>query len=243
MTNNYITTPTSPNSYITRKLNNMDEAKEFKKERDDWTRLYHKTMKGLETIIDVQEKIQDIMKIAGEMNTMIMEMEERILKTSINNRMTNATNILEILEDLRYLIQSNMKDWVYQIQKRLADELDTYSERGNQYVDDNIKEVQKLYKDIEWKKSSEGRVEDKEVILIKLYKVFSSSSTMKSSFINDEVDNLIKYMKFIWSFTQTRIFRPPPYYQLLKSRGEQNPEFWEEIATALVKNKYNTKTS
>ena len=174
---------------------------------------------------------------------MITEMKETILKTSINNRMTNATNILEILEDLRYLIQSNMKDWVYQIQKRLADELDAYSERGNQYVNDNIKEVQELYKDMEWKKSSEGRVEDEEVILIKPYKVFSSLSTMKSSFINDEVDNLIKYMKFIWSFTQTRIFRPPPHYQSLKSRGEQNPEFWKEIATALVENKYNTKTS
>ena len=93
--------------------------------------MYHKTIKGLETIIDVQEKIQDIMKIAGETNTMIMEMEETILKTSINNRMTNATNILEIFKDLRYLIQSNMKDWVYQIQRRLANELDAYSKRGN----------------------------------------------------------------------------------------------------------------
>jgi len=72
-----------------------------------------------------------MMKIAGETNTMIMEMEETILKTSINNRMTNATNILEIFEDLRYLIQSNMKDWVYQIQRRLANELDAYSKRGN----------------------------------------------------------------------------------------------------------------
>jgi len=62
-------------------------------------------------------------------------------------------------------------------------------------VDNNIKEVQELYKDMEQKKeSSKGRVEDKEVILIKPYEVFSSSSTMKSSFIDDEVDNLIKYI-------------------------------------------------
>ena len=60
MTNNYMTASISPNPYITKKLNNMDEAKEFKKEQDDWTRLYHKTMKRLETIIDVQEKIQDM---------------------------------------------------------------------------------------------------------------------------------------------------------------------------------------
>jgi len=28
----------------------------------------------------------------------------------------------------------------------LADELDRYKERGNQYVDDNIQEIQELYK-------------------------------------------------------------------------------------------------
>jgi len=43
----------SPNPYITKRLNNMDEAKLFKKEHDDWTKLYHKMLKGLEVIIDV----------------------------------------------------------------------------------------------------------------------------------------------------------------------------------------------
>jgi len=126
----------------------------------------------------------------------------------------------------------------------LADELDAYSERENQYVDNNIKEIQELYKDMEQKKESrKGRVEDEEVILIKLYEVSSSSSTMKSSFIDDEVNNLLKYMKFIRSPMQTRLFQPPSYYQSLKFRGEQDPEFWKEVATALVENKYNTETS
>ena len=66
---------------------------------------------------------------------------------------------------------------------------------------------------------------------------------MKLSFIDNEVNNLIKYIKFIQSSTQTRLFWPPPHYQLLKSRGEQDPEFWKKVATALVKNKYNTKIS
>ena len=65
----------------------------------------------------------------------------------------------------------------------------------------------------------------------------------KSSFINNEVENLIKYMKFIQSPTQTRIFQPPPHYQSLKSRGEQNPKFWKEVAIALVEEKYNVETS
>jgi len=53
-TTNYMTTPTSPNSYVIRKLNNMDEAKVLKEERRDWTRIYYKTLKGIEVMIDVQ---------------------------------------------------------------------------------------------------------------------------------------------------------------------------------------------
>ena len=49
-------------------------------------------------------------------------------------------------------------------------------------------------------------------------------------------------MKFIWSLTQTRIFRPLLHYQSLQSRGEQDPEFWKEVATALVDEKHNIET-
>ena len=84
-TANYMTAPISPNPYISRKLNNMKEAKMMKKERNDWTKLYHKTLKGLEAMIDVQKQVKDIMKIAAEMNTTITEMEDAILKASINN--------------------------------------------------------------------------------------------------------------------------------------------------------------
>ena len=94
ITNNYTTAPTSPNLYITRRLNNIDKVQVLKKEWDNWTKLYYKTMKGLEVMIDVQGQIWEIMKIAGEINTMIMEMEDNILKASINNQTINTTNIL-----------------------------------------------------------------------------------------------------------------------------------------------------
>jgi len=58
-------------------------------------------------------------------------------------------------------------------------------------------------------------VEDEEVILIKPYEVLESTSTKSSSFIDEEVNNLLKYMKFIKSPTQTRIFQSPPHYQAL----------------------------
>ena len=133
-----MTAPTSPNSYIVRKLNNMNKAQAMKVEKDDWTRLYHKMLKGLEAMIDIQGQVWNIMKIAGETNMTITEMEEIILKASINNWTINATNILGILEDLWYLIQSDIENQVFQIQQMLADELDTYKERGNLYIDNNI---------------------------------------------------------------------------------------------------------
>ena len=68
-----------------------------------------------------------MMKIAEETNTMVTKIEETILKVGINNQTMNATNILGILEDLRYLIQSNMEDWVFQIQRILTDELNAYT--------------------------------------------------------------------------------------------------------------------
>ena len=52
-----MTAPTFPNPYVTRKLNNIDEAKLFKKEYDDWTKLYYKMLKGLEAMIDVQRQV------------------------------------------------------------------------------------------------------------------------------------------------------------------------------------------
>ena len=149
ITNNYMTAPTSSNPYITRKLNNMKEAKLFKKECDDWTKLYHKILKGLEAMINVQKQVWDIMKMVEEINMTVTEMEEIILKASINNQTTNAMNILGILEDLQYLIQSNMENQVYQVQQMLADKLDEYKERDNTYMDNNIQEIQDLYREEE----------------------------------------------------------------------------------------------
>ena len=54
---NLPTASTSPNPYVTRKLNNINEAKLFKKEYEDWIKLYHKTLKGLKAIIDVQRQV------------------------------------------------------------------------------------------------------------------------------------------------------------------------------------------
>ena len=88
----------------------------MKEERNDWTKLYHKMLKGLEVMIDVQKQVKNMMKIVAETNITITEIEDTILKASTNNQVINAMNITGVSEDLRYLIQSNMENRVFQIQ-------------------------------------------------------------------------------------------------------------------------------
>ena len=155
----------------------------------------------------------------------------------------NTTNITQISEDLQYLVQSNMEKQAFQIQRILADELDQYKRKGNKYVDDNIWEIQELYIEEE-KKEEKGGVESEEVILVRPYEVsLTTLLSSRISFITNEVENLFKYIKFIKAPSQTRIFRPLPYYQSLKSRDEQDPTFWNKVATAFLEKKHNMDTS
>ena len=93
-------------------------------------------------------------------------------------------------------------------------------------------------------KEDKGTVENEEVILIRPYEASSKTTSFSTtSFITDKVENLVKYMKFMKIPSQTRIFRPPPYYQSLKSREEQDPEFWKEVVVVFMDKKRNTDTS
>ena len=98
----------------------MDQVQVMKREREDWTRLYHKMLKGIETMIDVQRIVKNLKKIAEEMSTTVTEMEGTILTASINNQTMNAINITQMVEDLWYLIQSDMDDQAFQVQRMLA---------------------------------------------------------------------------------------------------------------------------
>jgi len=83
--NTYTMAPTFPNPYVSRKLNNIDQVQIMKRKREDWSRLYHKMLKGLETMINIQRLVKDIKKLAKEANTMITEVERSVLTASINN--------------------------------------------------------------------------------------------------------------------------------------------------------------
>ena len=95
---------------------------------------------------------------------------------------------------------------MFQVQRMLANKLDRYKERDNNYIDENIQEIQELYINKEQQEKGKEKVEEEEVILIKPYEDSESISMKSSSFINEEIDNLLKYIKFIKLPTQTRIF-------------------------------------
>ena len=169
----------------------------MKREREDWTRLYYKTLKGIEAMIDVQRMLKDMKKIVEETSTIVTEMERTILMASINNQTINTMNITQIAEDLWYLVQSDMDEQAFQVQRMLADELDYYKGKGNDYVDDNIKEIQDLYMNEETREAK-GVVEEEEVILVRPYEVSSiTTSSSRTSFIMGEVEHLVKHMKFV----------------------------------------------
>ena len=65
----------------------------MKRERENWERLYHKMLKGIETMIDVQRAVKDMKKLAEEAGTTIVEIEGVILMASVNNRTMNVMDI------------------------------------------------------------------------------------------------------------------------------------------------------
>ena len=152
-------------------------------------------------MIDVQRMIKDMKKIAEETNMTVIEIERTILMASTNNWTMNATNITQMVENLRYLIPSDMDNRAFQIQRMLANELDQYKGKGNQYVNENIREIQDLYIEEEIQDKGKGRVGKEEVILIKPYETSESTSTKSLSFIDEEINNLLKHMKFVKSPT------------------------------------------
>ena len=63
------------------------------------------------------------------------------------------------------MVQSDIDKRVLQVQRMLANELDCYKEKGNDYVNRNIREIQELYM-AEEKKEEKETIENKEVILV-----------------------------------------------------------------------------
>jgi len=79
----------------------MDEAKMMKAKRNNWTRTYHKMLKGLEMIIDMQKQIKEILKIMIEVILIKpYEVDESISMTKfsfINNEVENLIKYMKFI--------------------------------------------------------------------------------------------------------------------------------------------------
>jgi len=91
-------------------------------------------------------------------------------------------------------------------------------------------------------KQKEDWVQDKEVFLYKPHDIlskFSRPKTLEPMFIQDKINNLEKYMKFLQLPVKTVPFHLPPYYKSLWQKEEQNKQYWNEIAVEFLKQKHN----
>ena len=64
--------------------------------------------------------------------------------------------------------------------------------------------------------NNQGKVQEEEVFLYKLYKIDTSKpKTLQPVFIQEEINNLKKYMKFIQAPVKMIPLYPPPHYKSL----------------------------
>ena len=141
--------------------------------------------------------------MAEKANTQIAEMEATILQASHNYQTQTVGDIFSISKDLQNIIQSDMENQVYHIQTLLVDKLDNYKEKWNEYAEGQIKEIQDAYKqdNQELKKpmvNNKKQVQKEEIFLYKPYDVIlPKPKTPEPISIQDEIDNLKKYMEYI----------------------------------------------
>ena len=118
-------------------------------------------------------------------------------------------------------MQSDMENQAYYIQTLLVDKLNSCKGKENKYTKGHIKEIQDAYKqdNFELKKSvtnNKEQVQEEEVLLYKPYDVdLLRLKTSEPTFIQDKINNLGKYIKFMQTPIKTMPFYPPPHYKAL----------------------------
>jgi len=91
-------------------------------------------------------------------------------------------------------------------------------------------------------KQNEDEIQNEKVFLYKLYDISSKSSNLKNpelTFIQDKINNLEKYMKFLQALVKTIPFHLSPHYKSLQPNREQNEQYWKEVAVKFLKQKHN----
>ena len=88
-------------------------------------------------------------------------------------------------------------------------------------------------------KQKESTVQDKEVLLYKLYNISTSSSSETSfpdiQIIQDEINNLEKVLKILQSLVKIIPFTAPSHYKTIQANKEKNRTYLNNIAYQLCK--------
>ena len=79
MSYKFTTVPSSPNSYVSCTVNNLDFIMTLNKKKKDWIKKYYKIIQRLKTIADIQLQIQDIIKQANVVNNQLVDIETILL--------------------------------------------------------------------------------------------------------------------------------------------------------------------
>ena len=81
-------------------------------------------------------------------------------------------------------------------------------------------------------------MQDEEVLLYKLYNLFSEDSQPKMPelmFIQGKVNNLDRVLKTLQALTKTISFYPPPQYKNFQQNSKQNKQYWKETTAEFIK--------
>ena len=91
---------------------------------------------------------------------------------------------------------------------------------------------------IDKEKQKENKIQHKKVLLYKPYNVLSKLNNPKNpepTFIQDKINNLEKYIKFLQAPVKTIPFYLPLHYKSLQPNGEQDEQYWKEVAIKFLK--------
>jgi len=74
--------------------------------------------------------------------------------------------------------------------------------------------------------NNKEQAQEEEIFLYKPYDVtLPKSKTLEPISIQDEIDNLEKYMKYMQSPVKIILFYPPPHYKSLRPQEEQDEQY------------------
>jgi len=68
----------------------------------------------------------------------------------------------------------------------------------------------------------------------------SNPKNPESTFVQDKVNHLEKYIIFLQAPVKTTLFYLLPHYKYLQPNKEQDKQYWKEVTVKFLKQKYNT---